>query len=157
MTDFEESKNLDFDWVQANDDAGYKRCLDIRLAVFTNEQNVPWEFELEHEEECQNYLLMKNGNEAATARFWKTGGEWKIERVAVMKEYRGCRVGILLISKLIGEIKKVRGNGKEAIVAHAQVHALNFWKKCGFVEHGEEFDDCGIQHLHMTFDESNGS
>ena len=132
----------------------YNRCMNIRHTVFNDEQQVPMEIEFEYEDECSHFLLTVGGQDAAQARFRKMEDGYKCERVAVMKEFRGKGIGKVLMQNLIREIKVARGDGKEAIVTHAQLPAIEFWKKLHFLPHGDLFEEGGIMHYNCNLDES---
>jgi predicted GNAT family N-acyltransferase len=132
----------------------YSRCMRIRHIVFNDEQQVPMEIEFEYEDECSHFLLTVGGKDAANARFRKMEDGYKCERVAVMEDFRGKGIGKVLMQNLIREIKTARGAGTEAIVIHAQLPAIDFWKKLNFVPHGDLFDEGGIMHYNCTLDES---
>ena len=70
----------------------------------------------------------------------------KMERIALLKSYRGKRYGETIMNYLINYSKK-RG-AKEAVV-HSQYHIRKFYKKHGFRERGKTFIDAGIKHIEM--------
>ena len=148
--------NYEFIETNCQDKEIYPRCLHIREVVFQGEQRVPKEIEYSGEEGCVHYLLKVDGKDAATSRFRLKKDEYKLERIAVLKEFRGKGVGKLLIDCFIKSIAKHRDNrkGTEKIMTHAQIAALDFWKKVNFIEYGEQFEEGGIQHYHMYYDES---
>lgn len=120
---------------------------EIRTKVFIEEQNVDPEIEYEFEEEGNYYLLYYNDIPIATARWRKTNSGIKLERFAMLKEYRGKGVG----SKLLNEIlQDVIPFGKK-IYLHSQVIAINYYKRAGFVAEGEHFWEAEIEHVMMTY------
>jgi predicted GNAT family N-acyltransferase len=46
-------------------------------------------------------------------------------------------------------LSEARGRGRRYAVLDAQVHALTFYARRGFVPEGATFDDCGIPHQKM--------
>jgi len=67
---------------------------------------------------------------------------------------RGQGVGSQILSTLIAE---ARGMGFQKVSLHAQLHAMPFYERHGFVAEGEPFDDAGIQHKVMMLDLSGKS
>ena len=67
-------------------------------------------------------------------------------RIAVLKKYRKQGYGRQICNKLI-EIAKE--NEVEKIILHAQCYAIDFYKKLGFREYGEVFEEAGISHIEM--------
>ncbi len=140
-----------------------KFCYPIREKVFVEEQNVPVEEELdEYDPTCVHILISAiEGEEdaessptkipAATGRLvilsdQETG---KIGRMAVLKQFRGCNVGRLLLKTIIEHAKKM---GLKKLVLSSQQHATKFYEKEGFVVNSDVFMDCDIPHLSMFRD-----
>ena len=118
---------------------------EIRRKVFINEQNVPQEEEWDGlDTECLHFLAMLDGQPVGTARLLPDA---HIGRVAVLANARGTGIGVLLMQAAI-EAARQAGHIQGAL--SAQVHALAFYERLGFVAHGEEFMDAGIPHREMT-------
>lgn len=118
---------------------------DIRTIVFIEEQHVPESMEWdEYDETCVHVIVEINGNYVATGRLLETG---QIGRMAVLKQNRQSGIGSKILEKLlsIAESKKMK-----TVFLHSQVDAVGFYKKFGFEEEGDVFDDAGIPHLKMT-------
>jgi len=120
---------------------------DIRTKVFIEEQHVDPDIEYEFEEEGNYYLVYYKEIPIATARWRKTSSGIKLERFAMLKEYRGKKMG----SKLLNEILKDVIPFGEKIYLHSQVIAINYYKRAGFVAEGEHFWEAEIEHVMMTF------
>lgn len=120
----------------------------IRKLVFVDEQQVPADLEFEHEEESRHYLAKIDGLPVGTAR-WRVvdGKKVKLERFAVLKNFRGKGVGNTLLQTVL---KDAMLSGVP-VMLHAQVSALNFYRKNGFDIEGEAFDEAGIEHYRMTY------
>lgn len=117
---------------------------DVRTRVFIEEQHVPEELEWEDGDIDAVHLIVKKNNDyVATARLLDSG---QIGRMAVLKPYRRCGIGKLMLQKLlsIAETMKLK-----SVFLNAQVEAIDFYKKLGFQEQGGMFDDAGIQHRRM--------
>ena len=118
---------------------------EIRRKVFINEQNVPQEEEWDGlDTECLHFLAMLDGQPVGTARLLPDA---HIGRVAVLANARGTGIGVLLMQ---AAIEAARQAGHIQVALSAQVHALAFYERLGFVAHGEEFMDAGIPHREMT-------
>ena len=65
---------------------------------------------------------------------------------AVLQPYRGRSVGRYLVEDLI---EAARQQGAAAIRVDAQVQAMPFYQKLGFVPYGEEHPDGHIPHMYM--------
>ncbi len=117
----------------------------IRRKVFIEEQNVPEELEWDKDDTSCKHILVSNENNTciATGRIKPEG---HIGRMAVLKEYRHCGIGSVVLKKLI-EIAKAQKLQK--VFLHAQISALEFYKKQGFEICSDEFMDAGIPHRTM--------
>lgn len=126
----------------------YPDCVKIRKTVFVHEQNVPVELELdEYEDECVHVLLLLDNEPAGTVRY-RIFDETtvKIERMAVLKEYRGMHFGMNLMYFVHLHAKS---KGFKWAKLGAQTHAISFYEKIGYQVSSDEFDDAGIPHVNM--------
>ncbi|WP_374163314.1 GNAT family N-acetyltransferase [Arcticibacter sp. MXS-1] len=119
----------------------------IRRKVFVEEQNCPPELEWEFEDESTHFLARYEGEPAGAARWRQTDKGYKLERFAVLKEYRGKGVGPALVEAVLQDLPKEASY----IYLHAQVQAMNLYAKAGFKAQGELFEEAGIQHYKMVF------
>lgn len=126
----------------------YKDSLEIRKKVFMEEQEVPLELEIEDEDQCIHFVLYDdNGQAAATCRLFKKGnGNVKLQRMAVLKEFRKQGLGKQIMQ---AAEKYAEDNQFEWIFLDAQTHALGFYQNLGYQEFGDEFLDANIPHLSM--------
>lgn len=118
----------------------------IRRQVFVEEQHVSVERESMDDTESVHYLATYNDLPAGAARYRKTTKGTKIERIAVLKNYRGKGIGEAILLKILDDVKS-----EEKIYLHAQVNAIEFYKKNGFKETDNYFVDAGIDHVEMDF------
>lgn len=125
-----------------------KYVYQIRTKVFVEEQQCPPEFEWEHEEESIHFLATIDGVPAGTARWRKTEEGYKLQRFAVLHEFRGRGVGFALVQAVTSDIPAEA----EYIYLHSQVQACALYEKCGFEKEGPEFDEVGIRHYRMVLD-----
>ena len=117
----------------------------IRRIVFVDEQNCPPELEWEYEDESVHFLATSNGTPAGAARWRKTKDGYKLERFAVLKEYRGQGIGQALVSSVLNDLPETALN----IYLHAQLDAMPLYAKFGFKSVGDQFEEAGIQHFKM--------
>ena len=131
------------DWAQAMPSA--RR---VREAVFVVEQQVPIELEWdEWDAQCDHALAFSAANEpVGTARLLPDG---HLGRMAVLVPWRGRGIGRALAGALLA---RARARGFPRIELHAQTHAAGFYRKLGFREFGEEFEEAGIPHIAMGLD-----
>ena len=73
---------------------------------------------------------------------------WKIERVLLSKVCRGKGVGQLLIEKTMEKAQALKPDYNMKL--SSQCNATDFYKRFGFCERGEIYDDGGIDHIDMT-------
>lgn len=120
----------------------------IRQNVFIEEQGVDSSKEQDKfEEEAVHYLLRHNNNNVGAARRRATDNGIKLERFAILREYRGSGMG----KKLVEEVLKDVEDSKEQIYLHAQIQVVDFYANLNFVKEGELFKEAGIIHYKMTF------
>jgi predicted GNAT family N-acyltransferase len=123
-------------------------CQALRHQVFTQEQGVSPEDEIDGQDGAAIHLLAVDGDRpVGTARLLVKGMTGKIGRVCVLAEARGTGLGAALIRAALGELRGLHGV-TEAYLG-AQSHATGFYEKLGFAVEGDEFLDAGIPHRHM--------
>ncbi len=119
----------------------------IRKLVFIIEQNVPWDREYdEFEGSSQHFLAMMDGRPVGCGRIRPYGKDMKLERLAVIKEYRKKGIGKVIMKVLEEEAMK---HSPRELVLHSQVSAMGFYRSCGYTERGVTFLDAGIDHMEM--------
>jgi predicted GNAT family N-acyltransferase len=119
----------------------------IRKKVFIEEQKVDPDLEYEHEEESVHFLALADGNAAGASRWRKTEKGIKLERFAVLKEYRKQHVGRSLLQAMLKDIPP----GPELVYLHAQTAAEAFYLHNGFVRKGAAFEEAGLSHYLMVW------
>ncbi len=117
----------------------------IRRAVFVDEQKVPAELEIDEWDPRSLHALARDetGRAVGTARLLPDG---HIGRIAVLRAARGTGVGTALVEAMLQAARK-RGLTEAAL--SAQTHAVAFYRRLGFAEEGEPYDDAGIAHIAM--------
>ncbi len=123
-------------------------AFEVRRQVFTEEQGISQDIELDEYDREALHMVVKDGDRViATARVqFSASGQAKIERMAVFKPYRRRGIGRRIISFLSKELGN-RHVGQ--LVLHAQQSAIAFYKSCGFKESGSPFYEAGIKHTKM--------
>jgi predicted GNAT family N-acyltransferase len=127
------------DWAAARAEASR-----IRLKVFVEEQRVPPEIEVDDmDAACLHALAWLDGNAVGTGRLLPDG---HIGRMAVLAESRALGVGGAILERLVEEARR---KGMREVVLSAQTHAIGFYRRHGFAEEGEVYEDAGIAHQAM--------
>ena len=123
----------------------------LRIEVFTFEQNCPIEEEFDFYDNLNSgstqFIVEKNSECIGTARItYYTMDKIKIERVCIKKDKRGLNVGSELMKRMHNKLinKKVR-----IVEISAQISAINFYKKLGYIEEGDKYIEAGIEHIKM--------
>ncbi|KAK4332027.1 Glucosamine 6-phosphate N-acetyltransferase [Rhodotorula toruloides] len=146
--------------------ADIDRCIQIRIAVFVDEQGFSMEDELDEKDPVSDHFLMTTvdaeGKEedVGTIRWWPKPGlaAGKIGRVCVLPKYRGGGTGKLLMTSIEEHVRNRRGKageaskGKESVTAvvHSQMHAEGFYSKAGYVREGDKFMEDGAFHCKLV-------
>lgn len=120
----------------------------IRRTVFIEEQLVAPEIEYEYEEEGHYYLLFHDDQPIATARWRETTKGIKLERFALLKEFRNRGLGTLLLEEVLKDVVPL---GRQ-IYLHSQVNAVNYYTRAGFRAQGDHFFEAEIEHVFMTYE-----
>ena len=132
------------------DDTDLQKVFAIRRVVFVNEQKCPPELEWENEDVSTHFLATVSGIPAGASRWRKTENGYKLERFAVLKEFRGMGVGQELVRSVLADLPKDAGY----IYLNAQLNAMNLYSRFGFVKVGKQFEEAGIQHFKMELTKS---
>lgn len=117
----------------------------IRRVVFVEEQNCPEELEYEFEEESHHFLAFYKDEAAGVCRWRKTNLGIKLERFAVLPQFRRKGVADALVKYVLNEVLKF----EELIYLHAQVSAMPLYLNNGFLADGEMFIEADIEHYKM--------
>jgi predicted GNAT family N-acyltransferase len=119
----------------------------LRHEVFVIEQAVAPELERDESDVSAIHLVALRGQTViGTLRIVRSGEGARIGRMAVRAEARKAGVGTRLMSS--GE-SVARQMGVTEIVLHAQLAAKKFYRRLGYREHGDIFEEAGIPHVEM--------
>ena len=124
-------------------------CFDIRRRVFIVEQDVPVHEDVDgRDDACVHVVARVEGETVGTARLRiADDGSAKVERVAVLTQWRGKGIGEALMAALEDHAQL---NGHDCVVLASQVHALGFYERIGYQAEGPVFMDAGIPHRRMV-------
>ncbi len=131
----------------ASTDTEFQQVMAIRTTVFVEEQHVPYDIEVDGVDDAAEHLIAYVGNRpVGCARIRNFDGDAKLERLAVLKEYRGQTIGQQLTHFAIQYCKT---KSISNIHLHAQLSVAEFYEQLGFKRYGKEFDEAGIGHIAM--------
>ncbi|RNF07775.1 actyltransferase-like protein [Trypanosoma rangeli] len=159
--------------VRSSQDKGselFRDALSIRMRVFVQEQGVPVSIEQDdHNPSDVHFVLYEEDNPqqqqqqqqkscpvaAARLRVVTHCGIHaydapvaKVERVCVLKPYRGKQCGVLLMRAVEKYAREKMGISK--LVLHSQTSVKNFYKNIGYYETSGEFIKANMLHLAMS-------
>lgn len=123
-------------------------ALHVRKLVFVHEQDVPEEIEVDHyENEAIHFIGYQHSQSIAAGRLRFLDHYGKIERLCVLKKYRGNSFGLQMLQRMEEETLKHQINHT---LLHAQTIAVPFYERVGYEIVSEPFNDAGISHVTMT-------
>ena len=118
---------------------------DIRNQVFVIEQQVPREIEWDdRDHEATHFLAFANNVPVATARLLDGG---QLGRMAVLDSHRNLGIGRALLDFVLDFAKSKYSR----VHCHAQVRAMDFYQRAGFIQQGDRFFEAGIEHQGMEY------
>ncbi|KEO54150.1 GNAT family N-acetyltransferase [Thioclava pacifica] len=127
--------------------ADYTPCHALRREVFIEEQGIPEPEEWDDLDDEAIHLLAREGERLlGTARLIRREETGKIGRICVVKSARGTGLGAALVREACDRFEAM---GCTRAYLSAQVYAIPFYEKLGFVAYGDDYDDAGIPHRDM--------
>lgn len=120
----------------------------VRYLVFQIEQGVDPTLEFDgYDNQAQHILAYIGEKPIGTARIRSLNDRTaKVERVAVLQEFRGLGIGKKIMEKALEFLHQAR---MAEVLIHAQETVREFYLGMGFVPEGEPFDEAGIRHIKM--------
>ncbi|MCU1621770.1 MAG: family acetyltransferase [Frankiales bacterium] len=116
----------------------------LRHEVFVIGQDVPEDLERDDLDVLSDHAVAIVGGEVVgTGRLLPDG---TIGRMAVASSVRGQGIGAAVLGVLE---EQARQRGFPAVELHAQVHALGFYDRYGYVPCSEVYLEAGIEHQSM--------
>ncbi|OGI29515.1 MAG: hypothetical protein A2288_01360 [Candidatus Moranbacteria bacterium RIFOXYA12_FULL_44_15] len=123
---------------------------EVRKKVFQEEQGIGAELDFDGKDnEAEHVIVYLENNPIGTARARYLDDKKelaKIERVAVLQEYRKLKIGKLIMDYLHEFLKE---KGVKEAKLESQEHAKGFYEKLGYEQKGETFEEVGIPHVKM--------
>ena len=121
----------------------------VRATVFIAEQRVPADIEFDDRDPlCRHVLVLEGAAPVGTGRLDIDYGG-KVGRVAVIASRRRGGVGTAVMERL-HEIAREQHLPK--VWCHAQLTAVPFYERLGYVSSGPIFVEAGIDHVRMERD-----
>jgi predicted GNAT family N-acyltransferase len=138
----------DFIYRLAANDEEAAGGFEVRRRVFIEEQGIAEGLVFdERDAEALHVVVKDRDSVVATARVrFPAPKRAKLERMAVLRPFRGRGIGKGIISFLDGELGDSHA---EEVVLHSQYDAVEFYKSCGFEQMGDPFWEAGVKHLRM--------
>lgn len=120
----------------------------VRTTVFQIEQGVDAQLDFDGLDPIAHHIVAYwNQQPIGTARIRLLSQQLaKIERVAVVAQYRGQGIGQQI---MVAAIDWLHQQNIPECKIHAQTAVVQFYQNLGFQPQGEEFDEAGIPHLEM--------
>jgi predicted GNAT family N-acyltransferase len=117
----------------------------VRDKVFIEEQQVPEDLEWDEYDDCSYHVLATNRNSKPIG-CGRLKPDGQIGRMAVLPEYRKQGVATAILENILDHARK---NGHTILYLHAQIKAIPFYRKHGFVICSDIFMEAGIPHRTM--------
>jgi predicted GNAT family N-acyltransferase len=126
-------------------------CQQVRRSVFVQEQGVSEAIDFDGNDPSCAHLLLLFGDEAAgTLRIRTTSKGTKLERIAILREYRKQGLGKLLVRCALALVEG-------QVYIHAQVQSEGFYQRLGFVAEDQTiFYEADIPHKTMIWPHGKG-
>lgn len=133
-------------------DPDLAEALTVRHTVFVLGQHVP--ADLEHDAhdltDATHYLARTAEGLACGAARWRlTANGVKLERFAVLEQYRNQAVGAALLTAVLRDVQAAHPQAE--VYLNAQLPAVRFYERHGFRKAGEPFWEAGIEHYKMIW------
>ena len=127
-----------------------KEAFAIRHQVFVVEQNVnPAQERDNFEETSHHFIAYLDETPVGAARWRVTDYGVKLERFAILIQYRGQGIGQALVAEVLKDINSHPEAAGKIKYLHAQLSAVGLYSKFGFEKVGDQFEECFIQHYKM--------
>ncbi|MCE8009723.1 GNAT family N-acetyltransferase [Aestuariivita sp.] len=122
-------------------------CYRLRASVFIDEQGFPEDRDAFDDDAV--HLLAEHGDRpVGAARIVFSRDTAKIGRICLIPEARGGGLGAALVRTAMEIARDVPGVTSARL--SAQVTAMGFYEKLGFVAEGPQHDDLGVPHQMMV-------
>ncbi|EKQ68143.1 putative acyltransferase [Leptolyngbyaceae cyanobacterium JSC-12] len=120
----------------------------IRYLVFQIEQGVDPSLEFDGKDDESEHMLIYQGEKAVgTVRLRPLDADTiKIERLAVLREFRGMGIGRVLMEAVLARLNETQ---IKTAYMNAQQPVQAFYERFGFEPEGKVFEEAGIPHIRM--------
>ena len=133
--------------IKATTDQQIQDAYAVRYDVFVKEQGVDASIERDELDKVATHVVgYVNDQPVACLRFNPTQYKGKIQRMAVLKTYRGQQLGKSLMLETEMFMKQA---GLTISTLHAQKQATGFYEQLGYVVTSDEFFEANIAHVAM--------
>lgn len=120
----------------------------VRRKVFVEEEGVDPQLEYDQNEEmAHHYLLLIGTKPVATARWRETEKGIKLERFAVLSEFRNRGFGEIILKEVLKDVLAL----ERIIYLHSQLRAVPFYERNGFGKKGPVFYEANMGHYYMEY------
>lgn len=116
----------------------------VRKTVFIDELGINPDLEWDNRDEQALYAIAVSGNEVIGIGRLQADGQ--LGRIAILPDWRRKGIGTRIVQRLI---KAAIQSDQDCIYLSAQIDALNFYTKLGFIKTGAPFVAAGIDHQGM--------
>jgi predicted GNAT family N-acyltransferase len=131
----------------ARGDDEVRAALELRRAVFVDEQGVPLAEERdEHDAAALHLVAVEGGRVVGTCRLVTAGETVKLGRMAVAPGARRRGIAARLLAEADARALEL---GARRMALGAQLTAQPVYERAGYVARGERFLDAGIEHVMM--------
>lgn len=125
-------------------------AFEIREKVYIDEQQIDRADEFdEHEDISRHFVAYAGGSPCGAARWRFTSDGAKLERFAVLPEFRRKGIGAALVAAVIDDIRSRPEYKGQLLYLNAQESAMPLYAKFDFTPVGKPFMECDIKHYRM--------
>ncbi len=123
------------------------QLFEIRRIVFVIGQACPPQEEFDGlDDEATHFAAFYDEKLVGTARLREVEKQYKLERIAVLEEFRGLGIGAKIVETMLNFCKSEKNL---SVYLHSQKYAVPYYQKFGFQEFGEQFYEANIPHRKM--------
>jgi predicted GNAT family N-acyltransferase len=132
----------------AKSDEDRESARQVRTAVFQVEQKISRALDFDAADDDAHHVLAVDGETpVGAARFREIDSSAaKIERVAVLKTYRGRRIGVAIMAHIEVELTTL---GFAVAQLNSQLDVADFYVRLGYEIIGKRFNEAGLPHVRM--------
>lgn len=124
-----------------------KQTFSIRRHVFVNEQHVHQDLEFDGlDDDAVHFIMYYNKKPIGCARIRAFEDTAKLERIAVLPDYRMKGFGTCITNYLISYCTT---KNFHELYLHSQTYVSGFYEKLGFKPEGNPFLEAGLEHIEM--------